>query len=150
LNKDEKQELIDVIEMFRQCVEVFDEQETDEIMTNELANNKVVNRITHEYIDNMMWQEDVSFWTIVKNEHEFLNAVMRPELKTPRPSKFLIFTSIIVGELFTTGYFSCNFYRKISTRGQKYFFDSSENTSISENTNAFLGKAVVMSITNQD
>jgi len=130
LNKDEKQELIDVIEMFRQCVEVFDEQETDEIMTNELANNKVVNRITHEYIDNMMWQEDVSFWTIVKNEHEFLNAVMRPELKTPRPSKFLIFTSIIVGELFTTG----------------YFFDSSENTSISENTNAFLGKAVVMSI----
>jgi len=130
LNREEKQVLIDTLEMFHQCIALYDEKETDEIMVNELTHNKVLNRVTNAYIDNMMWQEEVTFWTIVKNEHEFLNAIMRPELKTPRPSKFLIFVSIIVGELFTTG----------------YFFDSSTDTSISDNSSEFIGKAVIMSI----
>jgi len=130
LSKNEKQEIVDAYALYNQCIATYEEKEFESIMINEFSNNAVLNRLTYAYIDNRIWQEKMTFWTLVRHEHDFLNAIMEPELKTPRPSKFLIFVSIIVGELFTTG----------------YFYDSTQNVSIEDDTYAFLGRAAIMGL----
>jgi len=130
LNRTEKLAILDAFALYNQCRAIYDDEEFEDLMIKEFNNNIVLNRVTYAYIDNMIWQDKVTFWSLVRHEHELLNAITEPELKTPRPSKFLIFVSIIVGELFTTG----------------YFFDSAAKASLNDDPALFFGKAVIMSI----
>ena len=57
-----------------------------------------------------------------------MNAVAQPDLKTPRPIKTLIYASLILGQLFTTG----------------YFFDAKDTSSISDEGQQFLGTAAII------
>ena len=52
------------------------------------------------------------------------------DLVNPRTIKLLIFASVIVGQLFCTG----------------YFFDGQDQTTIADNTGAFLGRSVIVAI----
>jgi len=130
LSPEDKEMLHDTYVMYKQCSMIYDANELQEIMMNMMEKDVILTRITQEYLDNLIFMEPVTFWTLVIYEHELLNAMGKPEITTPRPIKFLIFISVLVGELFTTG----------------YFFDSSTDTNITNNTSAFLATSVLYSL----
>ena len=59
-----------------------------------------------------------------------MNAFAQPDLKTPRPIKILILASIILGQLFVTG----------------YFFNAEDNLSIMQEGQQFVNKSAIIAI----
>jgi len=130
LSRDDKNELQDAYNMYKQCSLLYNEQDLFEIMNAEFENKNVLNRITQVYIDDLILLEPASFWIMMKNENQVFNALLKPEITTPRPLKFLVFTSVILGQLFVTG----------------FFFNPEEKTSISDNASQFVNTALVYSL----
>jgi len=130
LSPEDKEELKDAYYMYKQCSMLYDVRELDEIMSVVFEKAKVLNRITQVYIDDMILLEPATFWMMMKNENEIFNAVLKPEITTPRPLKFLVFSSVLIGELFVTG----------------FFYNPEETVSISDNASAFINTAIVYSL----
>jgi len=130
LNEDEKTELKDAYELYMQCTMCYDESEIETIIGQELEENKVLSRATQAYIDDIILYEEVTFWSLMKEEHQLLNAVMRPEITLPRPLKFLVFVIVLVGELFVTG----------------YFHDADATKGIAEDPNLFITNSLIFSL----
>jgi len=105
LSPRDKEQLEDTYVCYSQCKKIYDDDEVEEIIANEFEKNQILNRLTQEYIANQIVVEPVTFWLLMKNEHPLLNALLMPELTSPRPLKFLVFFAVIIGELFMTGYF---------------------------------------------
>ena len=59
-----------------------------------------------------------------------MNAVAQPDIKTPRPIKTLILASLILGQLFVTG----------------YFFNAEDNLSITEQGQQFVNYSALIAI----
>jgi len=130
LSIDDKEELNDAYNIYKQCLGIYNGDELNEIMRVELESAKVLNRKTQVYIDDMILREPVTFWMMMRNENEIFNAVLKPEITTPRPLKFLVFACVLIGELFVTG----------------FFYNPEETISITKNSSAVVSKAVVYSI----
>jgi len=123
-------ELNDVHELYKQCLLIYDENEVVEIMKIECEKSQVLNRLTQVYIDDLPISEASSIWLLIKTEHQMLNALLKPEITTPRPLKFLVFMCVLLGELFVTG----------------FFYDPEETKPISENRSGFISSAIIFSI----
>jgi len=105
LSKEDKQELLDVYNCYIQCKKIYDDDEAEETIAREFEQNAILNRLTQEYIADEVLVEPVTFWVLLRKEHPLLNAILLPELTSPRPLKLLVFCAVIIGELFITGYF---------------------------------------------
>jgi len=131
LSKQDVVALRDTYEMYRQLIYVYDEDEIDEIMEPILADHAILNRITQNYIMDLVVTEPSSFCTLMKYEHPIFNSLLLPEITSPRHMKVLIVVSVFLGELFVTGY-----------------FQNSQPTATEEeeSPDGFLSKAVIYSI----
>jgi len=132
LSSSEKTELWDLYQLYLQCTRIYDSQEEiEEVLSQELKQSILINRMTQYYIDDIVLIEPVTFWVLFKNEHPLLNAVMKSEITTPRPLKILIFFCTLVGEFFVTGYLN----------------DSSQTgTALETETSEFISKSIIYSL----
>jgi len=130
LSLDEVKLIRDCYEMYQQCLLVYTEYETQMIMSVELENNKILARKTQQYIDNIILYEKVTLWTLLMQEHQLINAFTKPEITNPRALKFLVFITVLVGELFVTG----------------YFHDADATKGIDNDPNGFITSSLIFSI----
>jgi len=130
LSKSDLAELTEIYLLYQQCLVLYDESEISEILQSEFEKSNVLNRLTQMHIDNLPISEGSSLWLLIKTEHQMLNAILMPEIITPRPLKFLIFMCVLIGELFVTG----------------FFYDPEETKPISENRSGFISSAIIFSI----
>jgi len=105
LSPEDKQELFDAYNLYKQVTSIYDNDEIEQIMILELDNAKVLTRLTQAYVDDMILHEPATFWLLMKDENEIFNAIFKTEITTPRPLKFLVFCCVLIGEFFVTGFF---------------------------------------------
>ncbi len=130
LDQNDIEELRDLHCMYKQCAQVYDDQEMVEVMSEEFSHSALLARLTQARLDDNIIAHATTFWLVVKNEHPITNAFFKAEFATPRSAKVLVCFCSLVGELFVNGYF--------------YNVESAVN--ISEETAAFVGRTVVFSI----
>jgi len=128
--REDLQTLQEAYELLYQVKAIYDDDEVDEIMANELEKNLVLNRLTQALIQDSVLLEPITFWLLMKNEHPFLNAIFVPELTSPRPLKLLIFLCVLIGEFFVTG----------------YFHDPNDDGSTTSNAASFIQVSIIYSI----
>jgi len=130
LSAEDKQELLDAFNLYKQVSMIYDNDDITQIMNVELEHAKVLSRLTQAYVDDMVLYEPATFWMLMKDENEIFNAIFKTEITTPRPLKFLVFCCVLIGELFVTG----------------FFYNPEETATISDNASRFVNTAIVYSL----